>query len=445
MSSSDTFALCQSIVLPEYFDPEYRNAVSFIKEYFNKYNTTPKPEQIEAETNVELQHRTINKDEIQYTADQIETFCKRSALKKAVLKSPELINQGDFETVEKEIRDAILISLNRDLGLRYFEQVDERLERLQRESNTVSTGWTDFDELLYGGLSFKELALVAANSGGGKSITLANLGYNFLVQGYNVLYISLELDQDTIGQRYDTMFTGVSRRDWKQHVSEISTRVKNVGTQCGVLDIVQLAAGSNANDIRAYLKEFYLHYDMLPDVILVDYLDEMSPNEKISADNIWLYDKFCARELRQIMVDYNAIGVTASQLNREAVKAAQHDHSHIAGGISKINIVDVFWTVVMTSTMQASGDAAFHFQKTRNSDGVGNTVWMHWDGKYLRLTDKESTQGINFKSKKEAESFINDSESILSYQNETLSTSEQSDDSASANSDLQSLLRSLNE
>lgn len=440
ISSADTFALCQSIVLPDYFDPEYRNAVSFVKEYYEQYNTTPGPDQVEAETDVQLQKRTITKDEISYTTNEIETFCRRSALQKAILKSPDLINKGDFATVEKEVKDAILVSLNRDLGLRYFEQIDERLQRMLDQNNTEPTGWDEVDRLLFGGLSVKELLLVAANSGGGKSITLANLAYNYIHSGKNVLYISLELDADVIGQRFDTMFTGVSRQNWKQHVSEISSRVKSAGQNCGELDVVQLPAGSCANDMRSYLKEYYLQYDMLPDVLIVDYLDEMGPNERVKADDVWLHDKLCARQLRQIMVDYEFIGATASQLNRDAVKAAQHDHSHIAGGISKINIVDVFWSIMMTPAMMASGDVAFHFQKTRNSDGAGNTVWLNWDSKHLLIKNRDSSEGINFTSKKEVEREIE--------QNSSLFTDEQEDndspDTEQAGKGLESLLQQFN-
>lgn len=91
---------------------------------------------------------------------------------------------------------------------------------------------------------------------------------------------------------------------------------------------------------------------------------------------------------------------TASQLNREAVKAKEHDHSHIAGGISKINESDIYWSILMTPAMQAAGEIAFMMQKTRNSDGAGNNVYLKWDKKRLRIVDREDDHGP-FKKKNE--------------------------------------------
>jgi len=399
ISSADTFAVCQAIVKPTYFDPEYRNAVKFIKDYYEKYHTTPEIEQIDAETGVKFKMHTIGLDQTSYCADEIETFCKRRALEQAIISAPPIIEKGDYGAVESMIKEAIMVSLNRDLGLRYFEEVEDRLERMLADNPTEGTEWIDVDELLFGGISRKEMLLISANSGGGKSITLANLAFNFVNKGLNVLYISLELSEDVVAQRFDTMFTGIGRRDWKQHVGELTAKLSDKKNDCGILDIIQMPSGTNANQIRAYLKEFYLHYDMMPDLIILDYLDNMSPNEKVSADNVFEKDKRCSEQLRQIAVDYNMFCATASQLNRSAVGATHHDHSQIAGGISKINVADVYWSVIMTDTMRAAGEIVFVLQKTRNSDGVGKTVYLKWDGKNLRILNRDNlpnSSSLNF-------------------------------------------------
>jgi len=389
LSSTDTFALCQSIVRADYFDPELRSSVKFIKEYFENYHTTPDVDQVEAETGFEFKPRKIDRDQVSYCADEIEVFCKERAIEKAILAAPEFLKKGDYGKIETLIRDAITVSLHRNLGLRYFDDVEARLERMSVENVTEGTGWTEVDDLLFGGISRKEILLVSANSGGGKSITLANLAFNFANKGKNVLYISLELSEDVVAQRFDTMYTGVSRRVWKEHKSEIITGLASVRGDNGVIDIIQMPSGTSANDIRAYLKEYYLHYNMMPDLLVVDYLDNMRPNEHVSADNVWEKDKRCSEQLRQIAVDYNMFCATASQLNRSAVGATHHDHSQIAGGISKINVADVYWSIIMTDTMRAAGEMTFVLQKTRNSDGVGNVIYLKWDSKHLRILDKD--------------------------------------------------------
>jgi sulfur relay (sulfurtransferase) DsrC/TusE family protein len=412
MSSTDTFAICQGIVQPEYFDPELRGAVKFIKDYYEHFSTTPNADQVEAETGVELQQRQLTPDQINYTTTEIETFCRQRAIEKAVLSAPKLIDAGDYGTLETKIREAVLISLHRNLGLRYFENPEQRLQEMLKESPVIPTGWNAVDELLFGGISRKELLLVSANSGGGKSITLSNLGFNFLQQKMNVLYVSLELSDKVIGQRFDTMFTGISRKDWKSHVNEITTRLIIERDNVGILDIIQMPSGTTARDIRAYLKEYYLHYNIVPDLLILDYIDKMSPNERIDASDVWTKDKLCAEQLRDIGVDYNMVIATASQLNRDAVKASHHDHSHIAGGISKINESDVYWSIVMTDSMKAAGQIAFTLQKTRNSDGVGNTIYLKWDNKRLRILDQDNNSHSSLTLKKSQTKLIDDTEEV---------------------------------
>lgn len=409
ISDPDVFAICQGIVNPEYFDPEYKNTVQFIKHYYDEYHNTPEPNVISGETGVELEKRNITADVFEYTTNEIEQFCKQRAIEKAILASPPLIEKGDYGAVEQKIRDAIMVSLNKDLGVRYYEDVQSRLERMLKSNHVEPTGWNRLDQLLFGGIGRKELLLLAASSGGGKSITLANLTLNFASRGQNVLYISLELSEDVVAQRFDTMHTGISRRDWQSHVSEIVTRVESVKDSNGVIDIKQMKSGTCANDIRAYLKEYYLHYKIVPDLIVVDYLDKMSPNGKVALDDVWNKDKLCTEQTRDIGIDYNAVIATASQLNRDAVSATDHHHGHIAGGISKINESDVFIIVKMNEAMKASGEIMFDLQKTRNSDGVGEHIFMEWDNRYLRIRDVESDDKIVFNKRNAEDSRRNDS------------------------------------
>jgi len=389
LSSSDTFAICASIVKPSYFDPELRNTVTFIHQYYDEYNTTPNPKQVEGETGVEVQVEEIAKDQIAYCANEIEAFCKRKAIQEAILNSPALINEGDYGKVEELIKDAVTVSLNRDLGLSYDEDPEERLRLLAISEQTEPTGWTEFDELLNGGLVRKQLLLLSANSGGGKSIAMANLGLNYMKQGKNVLYITLELSEGMVSLRYDSMVTGVETAGWQYKISEIATKVESETKGMGNLTIKYMNAGSTANDIRAFLKEFQLTEDYVPDVIIVDYLDLMGSNEFISADNVFEKDKAVSEQLRNIGNDYNAMMITASQQNRGAVNQTDLNHSHIAGGISKINTTDVYVSIIMTDAMRASGEIAFMFLKTRSSDGVGKTIYLKWNGSSLRITNPD--------------------------------------------------------
>lgn len=385
VSSADTFAVCKSILKADYFNPEYRKVVLFIHDYYDKYSTTPTIDQIQVETSVELRDRIVTRDEISYCSDEIEQFCRQKALESAVVQASALLDSGNGGKIEQIIREAVSVSLTKDLGIHYFENPLERLEKACNTTQRTSTGWTDIDNLLGGGLARSELLLVSANSGGGKSITLANLAINMVTQGLNVLYITLELSEELISQRFDTMFTGIPTVNWQPHMYDIATTIEKIGGAAGDLTIHRMSSGTTANAIRGYIKEYELKRNTVPDLLIVDYLDLMGANESVSADNISEKDKRATEQLVDILVDYKMFGATASQQNRSAIDAAELNQSHIAGGLTKVNAADWYLSIVMTPTMKAAGEIMFYFLKSRSSDAVGKSVSLSWDNNSLRI------------------------------------------------------------
>jgi hypothetical protein len=387
VSSTDTFALCKNITKPAYFDPDLRKAMIFIHEYYDKYHATPNPDQVKAETGAVLKTHHITRDQIEYCSTEVEKFCKRRAIQLAVIESPALILEEDYGKVEQLIKDAVSISLNRDMGIKYFDDPRTRLEDQSIEPPRTPTKWDHVDALLGGGLARTEMILVSANSGGGKSVTLANLAINFLEQKLNVLYLSLELSEKMVSQRFDSMFTGISARNWRENLGAISSNLEQMAPNSGQLTIKRMASGTNANAIRSYIKEFELLYNYVPDLLIVDYLDVMSPNEHVSADNISEKDKRSAEQLHDIGFEYNMFIASASQQNRGAIDAQELNQGHIAGGLTKINTVDVYISIILTPTMRAAGEIGFAFLKTRSSDGVGKTVYLKWNPISLRISN----------------------------------------------------------
>ena len=389
VSSPDTFALCSSIVKADYFDPEMRNAIRFLHEYYDEYHSLPEPAQIEAETGRIVTMRDVGNDKIEYCANEVESFCKRKAIEQAVLASPPLIEEGNYGKVEEMIRDAVTVSLNRNLGVNFFEDPEERIRALIKKEIYEPTGWKEFDDLLNGGLARKQMLLVSANSGGGKSIVMANLGLNYVMRGYKVLLISLELSEEMVDMRYIQMITGFGTGEWQRQVDETSRRIVTAGdkNQDGQLHIKRMRQGSTTNDIRAYLKEFELKYNIRPDMVIVDYVSLMKPNEFVSADNVHEKDKQTSEQLREIGEDYNAMVVTAAQQNRGAIEAVDLHQGHIAGGISKIDTTDIYVSIIMSDAMRAKGEIAFQFLKTRSSAGVGKTIYLDFNPVSLRITD----------------------------------------------------------
>jgi len=388
LSSEDIYARCQNILSDKYFVNKFRPAIRYIKKYTNEYRVLPKIQQVNAETglnfelieNITLQHQDS-------FLDEIEEFCKNRAIADAVLASTSLIEKGNYGEVERLVREAILVSIKSDLGTNYFENPKDRLNAIKNRNGQVSTGLKSIDEKLYG-LNRGEITIFAGASGMGKSVFLQNFAINMFQQGMNVVYISLELSEGLTAMRIDSMLTGYSLKEVFKKIDDIELKVIQVGRKSGSLHIKQMTQGTRTNDIKAYLKNYEIQTQQRPDVLIVDYLDLLFPNDKkIDVSNLNIKDKFVTEELRGLGVERNMVLVSASQLNRSAVNEQEHDHSMIAGGISKIQAADNVMSIYASDAMKERGQYLIQFLKTRSSGGVGSKVYLGFDPNTLRIFD----------------------------------------------------------
>ena len=149
-----------------------------------------------------------------------------------------------------------------------------------------------------------------------------------------------------------------------------------------------MPAQSNVNDIRAYLKELEVQTKIKVDFLCVDYLDLIMPvSAKVSPNDLFVKDKYVSEELRNLAKELDIIFVTASQLNRAAVEEVEFDHSHIAGGLSKINTADNVFGIFTSRAMRERGRYQVQLMKTRSSSGVGSKVDLEFNVESLRITD----------------------------------------------------------
>ena len=387
LSSDEIFSRCQNILNSKYFVNKLRPAMRFILKHVEDYRILPKFEQVNAVTglgfkpveNIAPQHQDA-------FLDEIEEFCKNRALASAVLDSLDLIEKGNYGEVEKRVREAILISLQSDIGTDYFANPRERLMKIKDNNGQVSTGWKSVDEKLYGGVNRGEITIWCAGSGVGKSLFLQNIAINFAKQGLNVIYISLELSEELCSMRMDSMISEVATKEIFRKLDEVEIRVKQAGHKSGSLHVKQMPQGSTVNDIKAYLKNYEIETGKRADVLVVDYLDLLFPNnKKIDPSNLFVKDKVVTEELRGLMVERKMIGQTAAQLNRGAVQEQEHDHSHISGGISKIQTADNVISIFASAAMKERGQYQVQFLKTRSSSGVGSKVPLGFDPNTLRI------------------------------------------------------------
>ena len=389
LSDPELYARCQAIIDAEYFDRKLRKSVKFIQEHVNGYSVVPTPEQLKAQTGVQFTLvKDIDERHDEWFLDDFEQFCKHKALANAILNSTDLLEENQFGAVEKLIKDAVQVSLAKNLGTDYYTEPAERLRNLKTLNGGTSTGWQTMDSKLFGGFNKGELNIFAGGSGAGKSIFLQNLALNWSLMKLNVVYVSLELSEDLTAMRMDAMNTGYSTKDLYKNLDDVDLRIKMQKKKAGSIQIVQLTSGCTVNDIRAYLKEYTIQTGIRTDCILIDYLDLMMPaQKKVPPSDLFIKDKFVSEELRNLAVELDILFATASQLNRGAVDEIEFDHSHIAGGLSKIQTADNVIGIFSSRAMRERGRIQIQFMKTRSSSGVGQKVDLEFDLNTLRLRD----------------------------------------------------------
>ena len=395
LEDAQSYVRVANIYNPENFDRSLRPAAEFIKQHTDTHKTMPDRAQISATTGIKLLAvPDLNDGHFDWLLTEFEQFTKRQELERAILKAADLLEKGEFDPVEKLIKDAVQISLTKDMGTDYFADPVARLNKYFNSGGQVSTGWPQMDRLLFGGFSRGELNIFAGGSGSGKSLVMMNIALNWLQAGLSGVYITLELSEELTSLRTDAMLTNMSTKDIRKDINTTELKVRMVAKKAGNYQVKGLPAQSNINDIRAYLKEYQIQTSKRVDFVMIDYLDLLMPvSAKVSPNDLFVKDKFVSEELRNLSKELGILMVTASQLNRSAVEEIEFDHSHISGGISKINTADNVFGIFTSRAMKERGKYQIQCMKSRSSTGVGQKIDLEYNIETMRITDEGGDDG----------------------------------------------------
>lgn len=408
ITNTTLFQRAGAILKPSYFDKEFRSSIKFILKHSDEYKALPTPKQIKAETGVQFEIiENIREQDHDWVLNETERFCQRAAIVQAISKTPDLIESGDYGEVEQIVKESMLVGLQKDLGLSYFDNPRERLERMRLKS-LIPTGWNLIDRKLYGGLNRGELTIFTAGSGVGKSLFLQNICLNW-VEGatyyygetlkrykpLNAMYITLELSEELTSKRLDSMVTNIDAREIFKEIEKVELMVRMKGKNSARLQIKYIPAGSTVNTIKALLREYEIQEGIRIDALAVDYLDLLHPiGKNIDVSNLFVKDKFVTEELRSLANELDIICVSASQLNRSAVDETEHSQAMIGGGISKIQTADNVLSIYSNASMRERGVFEVQFLKTRSSSGVGSKVEVGFNVTSLRIADIDEYEVI---------------------------------------------------
>ncbi len=395
LHDAESFVRVQNIYNPENFDRSLRATAEFIAKHSDDYKTLPTREQIKAATGTTLANiPDLNQGHNEWFMSEFEAFTRRQELERAILKSADLLEKGEYDPVEKLIKDAVQISLTKDMGTDYFADPKARINKYFNSGGQVSTGWPQMDKILYGGFSRGELNIFAGGSGSGKSLVMMNIALSWLQAGLSGVYVSLELSEELCALRTDAMLSGMSTKDIRKDIDTAELKVKLVSKKAGQYRVKALPAQSTVNDIRSYIKEVQVQTGLRVDFMMVDYLDLLMPvSAKVSPNDLFVKDKYVSEELRNLAKELNVLFVTASQLNRSAVEEIEFDHSHISGGISKINTADNVFGIFTSRAMRERGKYQIQCMKSRSSTGVGMKIDLDYNIETMRITDPGEDAG----------------------------------------------------
>ena len=420
LSDAQSFVRCQTIFDHTLFDRKLQDAAEFLNNYVTEHNTLPTQDMVNATCKVNLKTpEGLREEHYDWLLQEFETFTRHKGLERAILESANLLEEGNYGPVEDKIKNAVQVGLQKDLGIDYFADPKGRLMALKDGNGQVSTGWKTLDKKLFGGFNRGELNIFAGGSGAGKSLFLANLGVNWALEGMNVLYLSFELSEALVAMRVDSMFTDIPTKEIFKDLDGVEMKVKMIGKKSGAFQVKYMPSGKNANDIRSYIKEYEIKTGKKIDVLLIDYLDLMMPmSRKVSPSDLFIKDKFVSEELRNLAMETQTVFVTAAQLNRGVVEEIEFDHSHISGGLSKIQTADNVIGIFTSRAMRERGRYQIQLMKTRSSSGVGSKIDLEFDIDSLRIRDLDEDDDDAYSNPTQGSSILNNIKRTVSTDSE---------------------------
>lgn len=434
LADPDLFVRVRSVTKTKFFSPELKRVVKEILDYNDEFNGLPDPEYLYSKTKVEIKVPSKIDDAIRaWFIKEYPKFCLHKALSLAVVESSEMLESESYEEIEVAIKDALQTRLVSDYGLDYDGDPKERLRNILERSGNITTGYKALDHII-GKLNMGDLVIFAGGSGTGKSLFLQNAAIKYYLENHmNVLYISLELHPELCARRIDAMTLNTGTNALYNNLEATHLAIKNATKgpreEGKFFKLKYMPSGSSTGELKAFVKDMMVNLGQKPDVIVVDYLDLMTPIRKVPLGDVFEKDKAVSEELRNMMQEFEILSITASQLNRASVGQEDLDHSHIAGGISKINTADLVLGIIITDAMREKGHYELQILKVRNSSGTGRRVKLDYNPVSMRMTDNQDfLNNLNsyMKSSNPGKTSVSETEKLL---NEVQNTINQDDPS----------------
>lgn len=304
-------------------------------------------------------------ENIPYLIATTEEWTKLQSLKIAVMAAADIVvDKKDPFQIKSLIEEALSVSFDTDLGLDYINDIDKRFTKYGEEEKKIPTGYTMLDHYTNGGLPTKKLILFTGQPNLGKTMMLCNLACNMSSRGTNGVYLTLELDKETIGRRCDSINTQIPYFSLFKNKSKAINFFKSY--KGGNIFIKEYPASkANSVNIRTYLKELEVHKKYKPDYLIVDYLNLMKPNNAGRLDNMYLLNFYISLELRELAIELDIPVITANQLTTPSIGSTNVGLGDLRGGAGPAENADLIISLTQSEEQEPENLITWKIIKNR--------------------------------------------------------------------------------
>jgi len=403
-------------IQPEYFEQRSERVVfEEIVQFIVKYNSAITKEAlgIEIENRTDLTETEI-KDireictslndsvvEKQWMLDTTEKWCRDRAIYLALMESIHIADGNDGkknrDAIPGILSDALAVSFDNNIGHDYLQNYSERYEFYHRKEDKIEFDLEYFNKITKGGLPNKTLNIALAGTGVGKSLFMCHVASAALLQGRNVLYITLEMAEERIAERIDANLLNVPiqqlvelpRSAFENKVTSISKKTQ------GTLIIKEYpTASAHSGHFKALLNELALKKSFRPDIIFIDYLNicASSRHKANGSANSYSYIKSIAEELRGLAVEFAVPIVSATQTTRSGYGNSDVELTDTSESFGLPATADLMFALISTEELEGLGQIMVKQLKNRYNDP---TVFKRFvvgiDRSKMRLYDVEQS------------------------------------------------------
>ena len=401
-------------IKPEYFSDRHERVVfEEINQFMEKYGNQPTKQAL----SIELDNRKdLNEEEfksvqqivetlsdaqvdMQWLVDTTEKFCKDKAVYNAILNGIQIIEGKDkqhtAEAIPSILSEALAVAFDQNVGHDYVENGEERYEFYHKKEEKLEFDLDYFNKITKGGLPQKTLNIALAGTGVGKSLFMCHMAASTLMQGKNVLYITLEMAEERIAERIDANLMNITMDDLHELPKKMFTdRLSKIQTKTnGKLIIKEYpTASAHTGHFRSLIKELALKKSFRPDIIFIDYLNICASSRFKGNANVgsYFYIKAIAEELRGLAVENNVPIMSATQTTRGGYANSDIGLEDTSESFGLPATADLMFALISTEDLESLNQLMVKQLKNRYNDpGLNKRFVVGIDRARMKLYDCE--------------------------------------------------------